>query len=122
MEEWIEIEGKNKEEALERACNALNTNRSHMKYEIMEEGHRTKIRARKVDEEVVGEEIESDETRTMVDSGEVIEEAPLVPDLGEKAKNLLVELLHFVDDGATVELKETGDQVFLEIFAENAAV
>ena len=36
MEDWIEIEGTSKEDAIERACNALNTNTTHLHYEIAE--------------------------------------------------------------------------------------
>ena len=57
MEEWIEIEGATREEAIERACNALNTTRSYLNYEVVG-GNGRKIRARKVekgDEEEVAE-------------------------------------------------------------------
>ena len=58
MDDWIEIEGKNKDEAIEaieRACDALNTTRSYLFFEILDEGRTTKIRARKREDEEVKE-------------------------------------------------------------------
>ena len=49
MSEWIEIEGASKEDAIERACNALNTTTSYLSYQVIGGGGR-KIRARKIEE------------------------------------------------------------------------
>ena len=48
-EDWIEIEGKSKDDVLERACNALNTTLNYLEFESMGKGGK-KIRARKASE------------------------------------------------------------------------
>jgi spoIIIJ-associated protein len=49
MDEWIEIEGRNRQDAIERACNALNTNPSHLRYEVLHQGNGVRIRAMKIE-------------------------------------------------------------------------
>ncbi|HLG20709.1 MAG TPA: RNA-binding cell elongation regulator Jag/EloR, partial [Bdellovibrionota bacterium] len=94
MEEWIEIEGESKEDAVERACAALNTTRSHLKYEVVEDGNALKIRARRVEEPIEG----ADPT-----------------EIGKKAREFLSKLLEFFDPEVKVEMEDLEDEIRLDI-------
>ncbi len=101
MEEWIEIEGSNKDEAIERACNALNTTRSYLFFETLDEGKTTKIRARKREEEEV-EEVQTN--------------------VGAEAKEILENIVRHIDEETQVDLVEDESEVQLEIIGDNAGL
>ena len=48
VDEWLDIEGRSKDDALERACNALNTTLPYLEYRVVG-GNGSKIRARKIE-------------------------------------------------------------------------
>lgn len=101
MDEWIEIEGSSKDEAIERACDALNTTRSYLFFEMMDEGKTTKIRARK------REEAEVQEVNTH---------------LGADAKEILQTIVRFIDEETEVELMEDENEIQLEISGDRAGL
>lgn len=151
MEEWIEIEGRNKEEAIERACIALNTTRPYLAYEMQNSGKNfIKIRARKLEERPAGseraeereaepehEERDTHNVRTAAseprDDDEeaeeirppVAEEAPKPQahtDVGRSAQEALVEILKYIDEKAKVELDETEEAIRLEIMGDGSGI
>jgi spoIIIJ-associated protein len=101
MDEWIEIEGENKEDAIERACSALNTTRSHLRYEVMEEGQVFKIRACRLEEAL---------------------EPKAAGDQGKKAQEFLSKLLEFFDSEVKVELGETEEEIRLDILGSGTGL
>ena len=101
MEEWIEIEGSTREEAIERACNALNTAPSYLKYEVLDEGKGTKIRARKLEKDEISEEDAN---------------------IGNEALAVLEDLLSYFDKSAEIHKSETPDEIELEILGDNAGL
>ncbi len=142
MDDWIEIEGKSKSDAIERACNALNTNRTHLEYEVVGGGGR-KIRARRTDEPQEGIEEEPQDERQPEDDDsleaagdedlpptrkgrgekEVEEEAaeeeepdePEDTEFGQRAQEQLQEMAKHIEPGVEIERKETKQQIYLEI-------
>ncbi len=131
-EDWIEIEGRNRDDAIERACNALNTTPSYLEFEVLS-GNGSKIRARKTTDKIEGrekvtddqdedeeqpsarpesEQSDSSEERTQPE----VELMPIDPtEVGLKAKEMLDGLLHFIEEGTQVSLKETTGTVVLDI-------
>lgn len=63
VDEWFEIEGRSKSDALERACNALNTTLPYLEYKVIG-GKGSKIRARKLEEPKAEAEPKKTEERT----------------------------------------------------------
>ncbi|MFH1017167.1 MAG: R3H domain-containing nucleic acid-binding protein [Pseudomonadota bacterium] len=136
MDEWIEIEGRNRVDAIERACNALNTNETHLEYELVTEGGKTRIRARKLEAprevakvppprepqarepEVAQDAREPEkaaEPRREKEREKEAEPRVFSPVDGPKIKETLETLVRFIDQGAQVEFKETEDTVYLDI-------
>lgn len=101
MEDWIEIEGKNKDEAIERACDALNTTRSYLFFETLDEGKTTKIRARKREDEEVKE---------------------VNTNLGADAKEYLENIVRHIDKDTEVIMEEDESEVRLEISGDQAGL
>lgn len=113
-EEWIEIEGKSKEDALERACIALNTTKAYLGYEILDSSKGTKIRARKVEEPVENEETVKDEQE--------VDPQEMDPEVGKKAKEFLEQTLRFIDDNVSVEAMESPEEIVLDIQADGSGI
>lgn len=125
IEEWLEIEGRSKEDALERACNALNTTLPYLEYEILA-GNGSKIRARKRErpKDPEGSEPEREDAPEEVGPEAAPPAAKLETpsDVGQRAKELLSELLKYIDERAGVELRETSEEIALEILGDGSGL
>ncbi len=122
-DEWIEIEGTSKEDAIERACNALNTTSAYLAYEVIgEKGKGAKIRARKIDTpKEVSKGMLQEMPHEMID--EVLEVGGEdTSEGGKRARGLLQELLRFIDETVEVTLKETKEEIALEITADGSGL
>jgi len=124
-EEWIEIEGKSKEDAVERACIALNTTEAYLGYEVLNGGKGTKIRARKIDTPRVDTprvdtpRVSGPQQKIEVNKRET---SPVDSEIIEKAKSLLEEILHFIDSETSVLTHETSDEIVLEIEGNGSGI
>ncbi|MFH1262431.1 MAG: R3H domain-containing nucleic acid-binding protein [Pseudomonadota bacterium] len=136
----MEIEGRSKDDALERACNALNATLPYLEYRVVG-GNGTKIRARKLENPrtpetaprteaaPVAEGTEPVETADGAEGAEVRHEAgpPPTPlaepsELGLKAKEVLLGILKHIDESAQVEIHETTEEVDLEILGNGSGL
>ncbi|HMQ10373.1 MAG TPA: R3H domain-containing nucleic acid-binding protein [Oligoflexia bacterium] len=133
--EWLEIEGKNREDALERACVALNTTKAYLDFEFLND-KQTKLRARKSDEEQnhshkakprKNANNKTHEKNTEHDGDdyqdEAVEEVYVDPtDMGKNAKAILEKILSYIDDNVEVDLKETENKIYLDILGEGTGL
>jgi spoIIIJ-associated protein len=172
LDEWLDIEGRSKDDALERACNALNTTLPYLEYEVIG-GNGSKIRARKLEnprtieprpvmpeahdrfeepprrephrearpeenrhprrdrprgprhetQRAAPQEIEQDrgfEGEAEERVSETFLEEP--SETGAAAKELLGEVLKHIDDAAEVGLKETTEEIRLEILGNGSGL
>lgn len=170
-DDWVEIEASSKNDAIERACIALNTTRAFLKYEVLNDSGR-KIRARKIEateqpkaaesaetpafekeasslskalkpkklkskedlqsgDEAVGNEDEGRKidnkkysAKPFKSEDEETSEEEVIDntELGPKAKQYLEEILGFIEKGTQVEVKETKDEINLNILGEGSGV
>ncbi len=131
--EWIEIEAKSKDDAIERACAALNTTQAYLEYETLNNSG-NKIRARKtlnkvnnVEEKVEPSEHEleeSDSNGNVSDNQEADDEKEEVAqtELGEKSKTVMLDILKFFGEGNNVDLTETKDEIYLDILGDSSGL
>jgi spoIIIJ-associated protein len=143
QDEWLEIEGRSKEDALERACNALNATLPYLEYKVIG-GNGTKIRARKIENPRTQEAAPRTETVERAEAAPAVERAetpegteeaearreagpPPTPlaepsELGLQAKEVLLGILKHIDESAQVEIHETTEEVDLEILGNGSGL
>ena len=132
--EWLEIEGKNRDDALERACVALNTTKAYLDFEFLND-KQTKLRARKSEEEQQHHEKKTkpgkngnkrqDKTAkaNASDEEQAVEEVYVEPtDMGNNAKAILEKILSYIDDSVEVDLKETENKIYLDVLGEGTGL
>lgn len=135
-DDWIEIEGSSREDALERACTALNTTRKHLAYEQVD-GPGYKIRARKLNEAKDGFEDEEDvEAEEPVDAApsekrpprKAHAERPVEPDtrdyekLAQEGHDILKEILKHIAHETEIFVEQNDEEIVLEIEADGSGL
>ncbi|MCB0271721.1 MAG: KH domain-containing protein [Bdellovibrionales bacterium] len=135
-DEWVEVTAGSREEAIDRAANALNSTESHLEIQWLSKDGK-KLRARKSTETVeksskgnVTEEKETVELQSYDASDreessyqeEYEEEVEEETDLGRKAKDLLSEMIKCIDEPSSVELYETNKTIRLEIESQESGL
>lgn len=132
--EWLEIEGKNREDALERACVALNTTKAYLDFEFLND-KQTKLRARKSDEQQNhahktkprkngnNKTHEKNVDHNYDHEDDSVEEVFVDPtDMGKNAKAILEKILSYIDDNVEVDLKETENKICLDVLGEGTGL
>ncbi|MGH7775505.1 MAG: RNA-binding cell elongation regulator Jag/EloR [Candidatus Binatia bacterium] len=125
--EYVETEGDTIDEAIENALRILGAERDKVTVDILAEGTRgilgfgaqkARIRASLRRSLVEEDRLEKVPPET---SGITEEEAAAV---GQKAKEVLAEILSLMGVGATIEIKsgETGEEIILDIHGENGGL
>ena len=107
----VETEGKNVEEAVQKACELLQAPREDLDVEILENGSSgfLGIGARKAQIRATRKELPP------VPAKESFSPPVDVSELGQKAQTALKGLLQHLDIEAAVEMKEDGERIYLNI-------
>lgn len=132
-DEWIEVTAGSRDEAIDRASSALNATEKHLEIQWLTKDGK-KLRARKKVEgaEVVAKpkraprkkptekkpepvEFKNDDIEESSYVQEFEEEVEEETEHGRKAKELLIQIVQFIDKPSTVELYETNKTIRLEI-------
>jgi spoIIIJ-associated protein len=126
--DFVETEGDTIEQAIENALKQLGVERDKITVEVLSEGKRgifgfgaqkARIRAaiRAVRDALYNREVKPEDVEPRISAAELSA-------LAEKAKTVLAEILNLMDVKASVETKtgESGDEVILEIHAENSGL
>ncbi|MCB0307730.1 MAG: KH domain-containing protein [Bdellovibrionales bacterium] len=126
-EDWIEIEGSSKQDALERACTALNTTQSYLDYEVVD-GPGFKIRARKSQERRSAKRIEPDDDEAASkEANNYKEKAPEIDDrdyekLSQEGLEILKHVLKFISPENEIFVDHTEEEIILEIEADGSGL
>jgi spoIIIJ-associated protein len=126
--DFVETEGDTIEQAIENALKQLGVERDKITVEVLSEGkkgifgfgaQKARIRAaiRAVRDALYNREVKPEDVEPRISAAELSA-------LAEKAKTVLAEILNLMDVKASVETKtgESGDEVILEIHAENSGL